>query len=132
MEEAIVAYLLADSTLSALVSTRVFPLSRLQGSALPAVTYQRISGAPLYADDGEAGLTEARLQVDTWAETYSAAKTAARAVIDRLSAVRDVTQSGVTFRYIMLDDERDFREEGANAAQYLYRVSMDFLVWLDT
>lgn len=132
MEEAIVAYLLADSTLSALVSTRVFPLSRLQGSALPAVTYQRISGAPLYADDGEVGLTEARLQVDTWAETYSTAKTAARAVIDRLSAVRDVTQSGVTFRYIMLDDERDFREEGSNAAQYLYRVSMDFLVWLDT
>jgi hypothetical protein len=77
MEEAIIAKLLADSGVAGLTGARVFPGSRPQGSALPAAVLNRISGGPLYADDGEVGLVQARIQIDCWAATYSAAKTRA-------------------------------------------------------
>jgi hypothetical protein len=131
MEEAIILKLLQTSGVAAKVGTRIFPGARPQASALPAIAINRISGAPLYADDGETGLAESRLQIDCWAGTYSEAKLTARAVIDSLSAFVG-TVSGVTFPTIMLDAERDLREPGLNAAEYLFRTSLDFIIWQET
>lgn len=129
VETATIAYLLGDSAIGALINTRVYPLARPQGSALPAITLTRISGGPLYADDGEVGLLDARLQIDSYAVTYTAAKDLAAAVANRLSAVRDVVQSGVTLLYGMLDSEQDLRESGTDEFEYLYRVRQDFIIW---
>ena len=129
MEEAFIAHLLAASGVTAIASTRVYPFSRLQGSAFPAVTVQRISGAPLYADDGEVGLENVRMQVDCWATTYASAKTLGRAVTAAFSAF-DGTVSGVEFQFVTLENEHDERETGANAAEYVYRTSLDFEVWV--
>lgn len=129
MEEAFIAHLLAASGVTDIASTRVFPFSRQQGSALPAITVQRISGAPLYADDGETGLENVRMQVDCWAMTYGSAKLLGRAATDAFSAFSG-TVSGVEFQFVTLEAERDEREVGANAAEYLYRVSLDFEVWV--
>lgn len=137
MEEAIIAYLLAGAGVTALADTRVFPGARPQQSSLPSVVLTRVDGAPLYADDGEAGLEDGRIQIDCWGRTYTDAKQLARAVVDRLSAffgtvslnVDTSPAPAVTFQYIMLDSERDFRESGSNAAEYLYRTSLDFTCW---
>jgi hypothetical protein len=131
VEVAIIDYLLAGSAVAAIIGTRIFPLTRPQGSALPALTVTRISGAPVYASDGEAGLLDARLQIDSYAETYTAAKDLAAAVTNRLSAVQDVVQSGVTLIYVMLDSEQDLREGGSGEFEYLFRVRQDFIVWSD-
>ena len=128
MEENLIAHLLADSGLSALVSTRVHPGSLPQDSALPAVVVNRISGAPQYDDKGETGLNEARIQLDCWAGTYSLAKLVARAVIARLSAF-DGAVGTTVFVHIMLESERDTRETGGNAAEHLFRTSLDFNIW---
>ena len=129
IEEAIIGHLLDTMGVSALVSNRVYPLSLPQGRTLPAMTVQRVSGAPLYADDGEAGLVNPRVQVDCWGATYAAAKLSARAAVTALSAyVGDM--GGVEVQYVLLEDERDMpRESGANAAEYVFRVSLDFIVW---
>lgn len=128
MEEGVISYLLSDSTVQALVSNRVFPGSRPQGSQLPAITIYRISGAPIYADDGEAGLDESRVQIDCWGETYSEAKQTARAVRDRLSGFVGPS-GGITFQYLLIDSERDLRESGSNSSEYLFRTSIDLIVW---
>jgi hypothetical protein len=128
MEEALIAYLLAGAGVVELVEARVFPGSRPQRSALPSIVFARVDGAPLYADEGEVGLEDSRIQIDCWGDTYKSAKLTARAVIARLSAF-DGTVSGVAFQYVMLDAERDFRENGSNAAEYLFRTSLDFIVW---
>jgi hypothetical protein len=130
MEEAIIAKLLADSGVTAIVQARVFPVSRPQGTALPAVTVTRVSGGPEYADDGEAGLEEARIQIDCRADTYQAAKLLARAVTASLSAFQG-TVGATTFQDIELDIERDLRESGTNAADYPFRISLDFIVWAE-
>ncbi len=128
MEAAFIGILTAAAGVSAIVGTRVYPQSRPQGSLYPSLTCTRISGGPLYDDDGEVGLENARIQVDCWAEDYGAAKDLARAVRGVLSAFEGVAGS-VDFRYIMLDDERDLRESGGNVAEYPFRTVLDFNVW---
>jgi hypothetical protein len=130
MEEAIIAKLLADSGVSTIVGNRVFPGSRPQASTLPALVLNRISGGPEYADDGEVGLEQARIQIDCWAATYGAAKKLARAVTASLSAFEG-TIGATTFQLIELDIERDLREGGGDTADYPFRTSLDFLVWAE-
>ena len=125
----LIDYLLADSTLAALVSGRIYPETLKKGAAVPAVTLSQISGAPLYADDGETGLVNERVQIDCWAETYAAARAAANAVKGRLSAVADVTQGDTTFILVMLDNEQDRQEPGSQVAEYRHRVIQDYIIW---
>jgi hypothetical protein len=131
MEEGIIGKLLATSGVTALVSTRVSPGRRPQASALPAIDVNTISGAPVYTDDGESGLASARVEINCWGQTYSSAKLVARAVKAALSAFVGESE-GVTFQTILLDAERDFSETGSNAAEYLYRTNLDFIVWWKT
>jgi hypothetical protein len=130
MEGALIALLLADSGLVAIAAARVYPGSRPQGSALPAIVLARVSGAPLYADDGEVGLGQARIQIDCWAATYGEAKTLARAVTACLSGFEG-TVGDTVFQFIELDTERDLREGGSDAADYPFRTALDFLVWTE-
>lgn len=128
MEEALIARLLGSAAVIALISNRVFPGAVPQGAPMPAIVLNVLTGAPLYADDGECGLAETRVQIDSWADSYAAAKKLGRAVHQALSAF-DGTVNGVEFQSVTLEDERDLRESGANAAEYRYRNSRDFIVW---
>jgi len=123
MEEGLIYLLLS----SAGVGNRVYPGTRPQASALPAIVLNTISSTPSYSDDGEDGIREDRVQIDCWGSTYASAKSVARAVTTALSAYRG-TVDDVTFQYITLDLQHDFRESGSNAAEYLFRTSLDFLV----
>jgi hypothetical protein len=131
MEEAIRARLLATAGVTALVSSRVYCGARPQAGALPDIIINRISGAPVYTDDGESGIASARLQIDCWGQTYGSAKNVARAVIASLSAFFG-TVGSTTFQYVLLDAERDFREGGSDAAEYPFRTNVDFIVWFET
>jgi hypothetical protein len=129
--EALIARLLETSGVSALVANRVWPGVVPQGSPLPAVVVNLISGAPEYTDDGETDISSARVQVDAWALTFDAAKAVSRATKAALSGFAG-TQDAVTFHFVMIDTERDDREPGSNAAQYRFRTSVDFIVWHST
>lgn len=128
MEADIIALMLASVPLTALVSGRIWPVSRPQNSALPGVTVTRISGAPSYADDGETGLLDARIQIDCWGSSYATVAAVADAVTAHLSAMADVTQGGTIFVLIMIDDRRDMRESGTDQAEYIYRTLVDLAV----
>jgi hypothetical protein len=129
-EEAIIQRLLGAAGVSTLVSARIYPGIRPQGSPLPSIVFNVISGVPSYSDDGEDGIEDDRIQVDCWGETYASAKLVARAVISALSAFRGVVD-GVNFRYISVDGHRDATEGGTKSAEYLHRTSLDFIVTFD-
>lgn len=106
MEEGLYSLLTGDAGVSALVSTRVYPLAVPQQVDLPAVAYQRISGPRLLAHDGPTGLAEARVQVTCHAATYIAAKglaDAVRAAVDGYAG----TTGGVEFERIGIESEVD-------------------------
>lgn len=127
MEEAFIAFLLADTSLSALVGSKVNYDTAPQGTAAPYVVIEVISRVPVYADDGEAGLTQHRLQITSFAATRASALAVSAAVFARLSAVSQ-TYSGVQFQHIELDDE-DSRFETFADGRELYRVRQDYLIW---
>ena len=126
MEEALIATLLASSGVSALVGARVYPGARPQGSILPALIFNRISGAPGYTTQGSDGLSESRVQIDAYASSYGATKALARATQGALSGLSG-TRHGVVFQGVFMDSARDGFE--GESPERIFRVSMDFTVW---
>lgn len=128
-EKAVIQLLLGSSTVTNLVGNKVFPQSIEQGVKIPALVVTRISGAPLYADDGEVGLSSPRIQIDCYAKTYTETKALADIVRTLLSAF-DGTVGGTVIQFATLEDERDDRE-AATASEFPFRIIQDFIVWIE-
>lgn len=125
MEEALVAHLLAQSGITAVSGQRITWGRRTQGAALPAIVLHRIDGNRDYHLSGASGLVASRVQVDCWANTFAAAKLAARAVEAAVSGAH-FTQGQTRFDAILIADERDDSED-VNGAP-LFRTSLDLAV----
>lgn len=135
MEEDLVAALLADAGLAALVGRRVNWMVRPRASALPAVVLQVVSAPETYTFQGRSRLAGHLVQADCWALTYLEAKWVARAA----TAAFD----GMTlppFFGCFVEGGRDLFEAGsapqppASAAADgglvdFYRASLDIRVW---
>lgn len=125
MEEQLIQRLLAAAGVTALVSQRIWPGRRSQGSTLPAIVAHRIDGGREYHLKGDSGLSAARMQIDCWGDSYASAKRVARAVVASMSGAR-WTAGGVRFDGVLIEDESDdtFDEGG----QALFRTRLDLMV----
>lgn len=130
MEEQIIAALLADPDVSALVGNKVYPGRVPQGVLPPAIVFNTVASVPEYADGGEIGLTESSIQIDCWAETYGSAKVISRAVSKLLSG-KWFTAGDVEFQFVLQDSARDLSTDSVrvNQADYYYRAMLEFTVW---
>lgn len=116
--------LLADPIIAGAVGgTRIYPLIRPQGTALPAITYQRISRARYDPLDVPGTLADARLQIDCWAASYAAVKDLAADVCKVLNGYTESGTPRPALRAIRaLPDDRDDYE----AEPPVWRVSSDY------
>ena len=122
MEEQLRAILLASSGVTSLVpATRINWGVHPQGAPLPGLVLNVASDAEGMVMNGPNGLSEGRVQIDAYAESYSQAKALSRAVIDALHGLRTTK-----FRLVTHVATRDSREGGTNEAGRPFRVSMDF------
>ena len=80
IEGALVAILEGDATVNSLVGTKIFPNKVPQGTAMPAITYQQISGPRDHVMAGPTGLVDARYQFNCWSDKYAQAKEVFEAV----------------------------------------------------
>jgi hypothetical protein len=126
MEAALRTYLLAHAGLSALVGGRISWGFNSQGGPLPRVTLQRISGSPEYSDEGEAGISETRVQADCYGATSAQVRQVSEAIRARISGA-SFSQSGVDFD-IFIDSVRDDLDAYEGGSQE-HRVSIDLMVW---
>ena len=110
--------------LTALVSTRVYPLRLPQNPTLPAVTFQRITGSREHGMTADHGMAHPTLQVDSWGETYASARAVAVQVRTALSRWSDATTDPVVLD-VFASDERDMDEADVK----LFRVSQDYQIW---
>jgi hypothetical protein len=69
-------------------------------------------------------MVEGRIQIECFADTYTAAKGLADSTKALLSALRD---EGV-ITYMTLTNESDSRDTGSNAPEYPFRIVLDFNV----
>lgn len=114
MEEAITALL------AGIAGGRRFWVRAPQGTALPFVVMQRISGIRDYVNSGPSGYVESRVQFDIYADTYTAAQVEARALVSALSG-----HSGGGVQGVFIDSERDLPASDTGEVSQLYRVSID-------
>lgn len=70
IESALTSYVLGQAAITALIGHRFNPVETTQGSTLPAVSYQQISGAVDYTQDGD-GFRTPRFQLTIVARTYA-------------------------------------------------------------
>ena len=80
IEAAICELLSTNAAVAALVGDRIKPDILPQGLAMPAITYQLISGPRDQTADGPTGLVNSRWQINMWAETYDDVLTVRTAV----------------------------------------------------
>jgi len=97
---------------------RIYP--RLpQSVTFPAIRYQRITTTRKHALDSEVGVTEATVQIDCMAESYSEAKTLADEVRTLLHGYRGALGT-LTAHLVSLDTENDFYEQdGDNVTHWV-------------
>lgn len=74
IEEAVYARMAGYGALTGLVGTRIYPLVVPQDVIMPAVAYQKISGAPQRSHSGFSNLSSDRFQITCEADDYATAK----------------------------------------------------------
>lgn len=127
IEEALRTYLLTQSGLTALVSTRVLFDDISGGAALPAVVYQKISDIKDHLLMEQSTLERPMFQFTA----YAATKAAARNISNQLkTALCDYTGtlSGIFVQYIRLDNEMSGKEQSADGAMSIYIEDLEFEV----
>lgn len=91
--------------------------------ARPYVVMSRISGQRSYTYAAPANYVQSRVQIDAYAETYTAARDTAEAIVVALSGY-----SGGIIRGIFIDGQRDLSAADAGEVTTLFRVSIDAFV----
>lgn len=116
LEEQVFAALAGVSPYPTAAEDRVYALIAKQGAALPRITFQRITSAPVTSLGGSSNLDQVRIQVDSWADDYLEAKNLAAQVRLALEAT--------SFKALLTNDFDDYEPETR-----IYRVRQDYRCW---
>jgi len=125
IEEALIAYLLTQPGLTALISNRIHLLKLPQNPVLPAIVMQKISSPRMHGFTADIGATT-RMQLTSWALNY----TGASAVFEQLRAslqnyLNGIMGGSVPVSAVILDDENDAYEDETGR----YGKTADFIFW---
>ena len=99
-------------------------------STLPYIVMNRVSGNRDYHLKGASRYVQSRIQVDVYSDSYSSAKTTARAVRDAVSGFAG-TVGGVQIQRIYVDSERDLPADDVGEITELFRTSIDLMIHHD-
>lgn len=124
LEAALLTRLTAYGDLTALISSRVYPLILPQEPTYPAVTYQRIDGPREHGMTQDHGLPHPRIQIDSWGKTYASAKAVATQVRGALQRWSDAGASPVVLDCFLESDEDGYEPEAGT-----YKVSQAWTIW---
>jgi hypothetical protein len=111
LEGALVNLLTSNSGVTAIVGTRLAPITDPQNIARPKLTYQRLrtdravdSGG--FTNDGPTGHALATIQIDAWADSLLQSKNAITAVRKAINGYSG-TVAGIVINSIQVTDERE-------------------------
>jgi len=125
----LVAKLAAESTVTAIVSTRIYPQILPQAPTFPAITYNQVSALRVRDLEGPAGKSRHRISINCWALTYSAARGLADAVRRSIDGYGSSFMSDTWVGSVTLDNEMDLFEEDAGRPNVgIYRVVQDYII----
>jgi hypothetical protein len=122
--------LAADGGVTAICSTRIYPLTRPQLTALPAVRIVTVAVEPYDTKSGASTLDAIRVQIDCYAISMLTAQQleeAVRAAIDRYRGSVTVTGTGGATYFV--DGVRfENRNETMEEEKDIFRTSSDYQI----
>lgn len=116
IETAVKAALSAAPAVSAIVGSKIFPMVATEGEVVPYIVYQVSASTREGAMNGPGSLRNARMQLDCYAATYSAAKALGAAVRAALDGAG--LQSAMIIEQDLLDPETKS-----------YRQLIEYSIW---
>ena len=122
LESSFRIFLAAQSTVTDLVSTRIYPNRLPDNPTVPAVVYQRISTLNELAS-GDVPLRRIRLQVDCWGDRYEDVV----AVAEAIHTAADMGSASGLHAMIPEDDDDSYDSEAL-----LHRRRIDLFIWEQT
>ncbi|HUT68657.1 MAG TPA: DUF3168 domain-containing protein [Dehalococcoidales bacterium] len=127
IEQALMTYLLAQSGITDLVSTRIHFVKAHQDIDAPYLVLFKVSGPREHSHDGSSELAHPRFQFSAFATKYSDAKAVIAAVQAALQGYSGIMggAGGVYVNGCFYEDENDFYETDTN----LHHVSADYIFW---
>ena len=105
-EKALYTILSTTGGVTQYVGEKIYPVKIPEGTGLPAISYQQISGPREHNVSGAIGWVESRYQINSWAATYLEAcdvATAVRVAIDGYAG----TSALLVIDHIFVVDEGD-------------------------
>lgn len=124
MDAELYARLSASTGIAALCGSAIYAMIAPKEAAGRYLVWQRISGVPaIDAMDGESDIIAARVQIDSYADTYGDARSVADAV---RATLKDWRGTGAKIAHVRLENDRAIRE--TDPALKTFRVSQDYIV----
>ncbi len=123
LEAAIYAILSADVDITAIVSTRIYPMFLPQDCPLPAITYFRVSTIRESSMHTDPGIATARIQVSCWARNAHDAGDLADKVRQGMHRYIGVI-AGITIKDNAIENEISTYDPDTEE----YQVALDFMV----
>jgi len=122
--------LAADATVTAICSTRIYPLTIPQGADLPAVRITTVANEPFDTKTGASTLDAIRVQIDCYAKSMLTAQQLEEEVRDALDRYRgSVTVTGTGGDTYFVDGIRfENRNETMEEERDIFRTSSDYQV----
>lgn len=121
IESALRAIIIEDNGVKA-VTTRCYYNYIPQSPTYPLIVLQRVTGNRIHHLGGPSGAARPRIQVESWAETYAAAKGLANLIRVALDG-KKYTKEGVTFSCLS-----DAEVDGYEDAVKIHRIIQDYSV----
>lgn len=129
IEQGIVAHLLADGPVSAIIGVRVHPGEIPQDTDTPAVVYTRVSTQRDVDLSGPMSFVQVRMRLDLWHTNYAGVKALADAVRVALNGVGLASPhllGAEPVQLVYLDNDGDLPDFEGDRRDY--RVSQDWIV----
>jgi hypothetical protein len=127
MEEALLARLLAATSVAALVGDRGAWDERPGGDLFPSLMLSLVTPGRAYTHDGAHGLQSPLVQIDCFATTPDAAKALATAVVLVLEPA--TTIGGIIFQRSFLEGARSFEPEDLPGGIRVFRRILEMRLW---
>tara|TARA_R110000824_G_scaffold56857_2_gene155168 strand:- start:3934 stop:4341 length:408 start_codon:yes stop_codon:yes gene_type:complete len=132
IESSIRSILTSDTDVSALVSTRVYPYMRQQGSVFPAIVYELDDTEPQQGLGGFQSLTRCELTISQIAETYSGAKTLADKVRSALNGYTG-TSEGLAIKSLVHDnDTGNVEDSPIGNSRGVSIIDSNYVIWYES
>lgn len=131
--ETVIAILLETAPVAAIVDARVFPRMMPDATDFPAIVVTKVYGNGAYTMEGDAGLEDARVQIDCYSDRGEAAAIALKkAVRQKLSGFKGGSSSGspCAIDASFCINDTDMSESGTErAGPRLKRRMLEFRIW---